>query len=375
MQKIIICNDLVYGGGVENVMLNLVRYLSKKDYDITVIGDGCTQEEFCRFYPESVRYYSKHRVYQRGKKYSLKWFLTGVMLVLEDQFYRFRLPFMSADIAIAMKEGPCMVEMSKVKATKKYAWVHTDYHFMHWTSYCFSSNEEEKKMMSEYNNVICVSHAAKDSVIDVIGDPGNLVVRYNPLDVSTILRLSKAKPDVLNINSGVPVIVTVGRLSPQKKIQLLLEAVYDLEKKYGFEMLIVGDGPDRKELEEIIHKRNIQSVRLLGKKNNPYPYIKMADFYVSSSTWESYGLAIQEALILGKPVVAVRCPAIAETLDTRFGILTDNSKESLCDGIEKLLANPELLEEKRNNIANDYMLSDLYKNRLDAISTLWENEL
>ena len=98
----------------------------------------------------------------------------------------------------------------------------------------------------------------------------------------------------------------------------------------------------------------------------------MADVFVSSASFESYGLAVQEALVLGKPVVAVKCPAIEETLDSRFGLLAENRFDALFAAMERMIASRDIRQNCADNIAQYYQTDELYEKRLQDICNLWE---
>lgn len=370
MKRILIRNNWKLDGGVENVTHNLVMYLAEQGYDVTVVGDQCRRVDFYQSYPKCVKYFKTILFPDRGARKTLRWFLTGVMNKANRVLYKCFLKT-HFDVAIAMKEGHCMQELNAVNADKKFAWVHVDYNFLHWTSCCFRSDEEELQCMQKYDKVVCVSQAACDSVKNTIGDPGNLCVRYNPLDIKRIKMLSDCDGEMAKRDNR-PILVSVGRLVQQKNYQLLLYVCAELQKKYQFEMWIIGEGPDRAELEKIIDGEDLKCVKLFGKKDNPYSYIKQADIYVSSAVWESYGLAIQEALILGVPVVAVKCPAIEETFDTQFGLLTNNSFEELYAAVEKMIVDEAFRQECKDHIREHYCVQDLYEKRLKEICDLWE---
>lgn len=370
MRTILIRNDLIYGGGVENVLFNLACYLVDRGYQITIVGEKCNSKEFHRLYPKKIRYIKGNLFSDKGKKYSIQWLIKGCLNKIYKIFYQCVLK-RHYDVAIAMKEGPCMKEIAKANADKKFAWVHVDYNFMHWTNCCFKSNEEELQCMQKYDRVVCVSQAACDAVKNTIGDPGNLCVLYNPLDVSRIKRLS-ACTDKIKKDDKKTILVSVGRLVPTKNYQLLLRVCTELKKKYQFELWIIGDGPDRDELERIIDKYELDCVKLMGKKDNPYTYVRQADIYVSPSVCESYGLAIQEALILGVPFVAIKCPAIAEIFDEQCGLLVNNSFEELYSAIEKMMTDEKYRQKFKDNIQEYYSEEELYEERLQKICDLWE---
>ena len=93
---------------------------------------------------------------------------------------------------------------------------------------------------------------------------------------------------------------------------------------------------------------------------------------MSTSVSESYCLAIQEAFILGVPVVAVKCPGVEESLDTRFGVLIENTVDELTNTIRDMLCTPGKLLSYRNKIQDEYSVSSIYEDRLEDICKLIE---
>ena len=130
---------------------------------------------------------------------------------------------------------------------------------------------------------------------------------------------------------------------------------------------IVGGG----ELEETLRRQladyALPQLRLLGARENPFPYIAQADWLVSASESESYGLTVQEALILGVPVLACACGGVAESLDERFGILCGLEREELGAALRRVLEDPALRESYAARIARDYERGALWEARLKAI--------
>lgn len=373
MKRILIANDLLKGGGVENVLDNLVRYLLKCGNEITLMIPNCSEYEARSIFGDDIKVYPSMRKLKDIKKYSLHWFFDRGLYILQKQFYRIRLSIMRYDVAIALKEGPIMKELAWVYAKKKYAWVHADYNMMHWSSYCFRSVEHERKCMKKYQNVVCVSKAVMKSVIKTVGDPGNLCVKYNPLDFRRI-RAKAMEPCMMKKETDGLLFVSIGRLAYPKNYALLLDVCNELSKEYSFELWIIGNGPDYRELQKKLDTYQTNCIKLLGGKTNPFPYLQQADVYISVSLVESYGLAVQEALILGKPVIAVKCPAIEESLDSSFGLLIDSTYQELKHSLEDVLADPQKILAYRSSIKKQYYAEDKFEQRLLEIEKLWEIE-
>ena len=91
----------------------------------------------------------------------------------------------------------------------------------------------------------------------------------------------------------------------------------------------------------------------MGVKNNPYPYIKKCDIYVQPSIQEGFGLTVQEAKILAKPIVATDISAFREQItDGENGILTERDSESMAKAIAKLIDNKKLIEKLTDNLSS-----------------------
>lgn len=370
-QKILIENDYIEGGGVELVLYYLATYLADKGYDVTIrtIYDGL--DDFVRKYPKKIKYFSPGYHWKDPRFLTFGWWKQKISWELYSYRMR-RLSVYPFDVAIAIKEDQSMRDIAQCNAKKKFAWVHSDHRYDHWTSYIYKTSEEELAWMKRFEKVVCVSEAAADSVREVIGDPENLCVRYNPINYKDILKKSEASCE-LSKPEGKMLFVTVGRLTQQKNYLCLLEACQLLHKQYDFEVWIVGDGPQRKELEEKITEYDLRCVKLLGEKKNPYPYIKQADWFISTAEWESYGIAMQEALILDVPVLSAYCAVVNEVIDSRFGRVVPNTLEDIRRGMEELLQNPQWRQTYHDRIVIGFDREALWETRLRAICDLWES--
>ena len=363
MRRIFIVNDKASGGGAEAVMRDIVKYLNKK-YEITVMTLDDDFASFSRVFPENVKYIPakiKHNTYRRINPLH---YVVSIYNRLRTAYIRRR----KYDIVISNKEGPCMQLVSKMHAEKKLAWVHVDYQYLYWTHWTFEA-AEEVKCMQQFDNVVCVSEAVVKSVKKVIGDPGNLCIRYNPIDYSTIETNAKEK-DKVQRNELKPLFVAVGRISEQKNFLTLAKVCSRLSKEFDFELWIVGDGEQRAEVEGFLNRENCHCVKIMGMQSNPHKYLAKADFLVSTSLCESYGLVIQEALVLGVPVLTTRCPAIEECFDTKFGLFVDCEETSIEQGMRYVLEHPECIIEYKKVIETEYDKNALWEPRLQKIEDL-----
>ena len=256
---------------------------------------------------------------------------------------------------------------SRLRGRRKLAWVHTDYKTLRWTNWHFHSDGEERACMASFDAVVCVSETVRRGVCETLGDPGNLRVRYNPIDVSGILKKAAYRPgDAVKPADG-PLFVAVGRLAPGKRFDLLLDVCRELSADHRFTLWIIGGGEEEAVLRAQLAASGCENLRLLGPRSNPYPYIAQADWLLSASESESYGLTVQEALILGVPVLACACGGVAESLDERFGVLCGLEREELGAALRRVLEDPPLRESYAARIARDYERDTLWEARLKAI--------
>lgn len=370
-KTILFINDQISGGGVEVVMKSIIHYLAQAGYAVTLCAATGSRKQFRQEYDDKVRFVRGYSWSSNSGKQLGKSFFRKMIARINKARLRFQLsrPY---DIAVAMKEGESMrTVVKRTRAKKKIAWIHTDYSSFHWTKWVFSSTAEELDYMKSFNKVVCVSHAAQEGVKNTIGDPGNLCVLYNPVDAERIRRLAEDEVEYKK-NEDRFLFVAVGRLDAHKQFALLLDACKQLMREFEFELWIIGDGPQKSELQSKIVDEDISVVRLLGHQANPYNYMKQGNCVICCSKSESYGLVIQEALILGIPVISTSFSAAKETLNQNFGLIVDNSYEGLVQGMRAVLEKSELVNSLTCNIRNHFETEGLYEERLHSIAKLLE---
>ena len=145
-------------------------------------------------------------------------------------------------------------------------------------------------------------------------------------------------------------LVTVGRLVPQKGYDIATKAASLLKSRgMQFRWYVVGDG-NRQPIEEDIERYGISDCfTLLGAKENPYPYMKVADIYVQTSRYEGYCLTLAEARMLNTPCVTTNFDVVyAQMIDGENGLVVDMTPEAVADGIARLATDTELYQHIRH---------------------------
>lgn len=136
----------------------------------------------------------------------------------------------------------------------------------------------------------------------------------------------------LNVKKGDYIILYVGRIAKEKSIDVLINNMKDIVKKIPkAKMIIVGDGPDMKDLVELAHKNKLDnSVTFTGKVPlvEVPKYYQLADVFVMASTTETQGITIMEAMAASKPVVAIKDESFELVItDEQDGLFFTNDDE------------------------------------------------
>jgi glycosyltransferase involved in cell wall biosynthesis len=192
--------------------------------------------------------------------------------------------------------------------------------------------------------VICNSSAAAIEVIRDLGvDPGRCEVILNAVDVVRITALAKESIDDPWLTvSAPPLLVSVGTLTPRKDMGTLLRALAIVRRSRECNLLFLGDGSERRELEALTRELGLeQCVRMPGFVANPFPWMARAEVLLSASLAEGCPNVIQQALALGTAIVATDCPGgTSEVLENgRWGRLVPmRDPPAMAEGILATLA-------------------------------------
>ncbi|WP_434341220.1 glycosyltransferase [Motilimonas cestriensis] len=188
--------------------------------------------------------------------------------------------------------------------------------------------------------VFCVSKFIENEIRDKAKqlefELKNISTIHNPCDQKKIQALGKGAFDYDS-----KFILGVGRLSKQKRFDLLIEAYKQSEIDY--KLVILGQGNQEKKLRELIkHLKLENKVELAGFDNNPFRWMKHAEFFVLSSDLEGWGLVLNEAIAVGTPVISTDCGPITEVLTGSLanGIVPKNNIDALAQKIAEFTVAP-----------------------------------
>ena len=366
MKKILfVINTLGYGGA-ERAMLNLFTGLGSEKYKISLFvltGQG----ELVHEVPEYVqlindKYNDASVLTGEGRKVLMKNVLkAGIgkgLFVRRASYLRKNLRNMKKkgrvqpdklcwrilsdgapvqkdeyDLAVAYLEGGATYYVADhVKAKKKAAFVHIDY------GKAGYGRELDLGCYDSFDHIFTVSDEVKEHFLEVYPEyEEKLSVFHNMVNQDRIRRMAEQGEDFDDDFNGYR-ILTIGRLTEQKRYDIAIEALAQLKKicDAPVRWYVLGEGELRESLEQQIRDSGLENdFLLLGVKSNPFPYCKQSDFYVHATGFEGKSIAIQEAQTLGKPILATDCSGnreqIEDGVDGRLCPLTpeDISKQLL----------------------------------------------
>lgn len=267
------------------------------------------------------------------------------------------------DVAI-MFLGAGDVLVHKVLAKSKLTWCHTDYDSLG------PSKRMDLQTYSAVDRVVAVSEkcAAKIRKTYPVLTKKIMVIE-NVLAVNLVYNQAKEPISDMVRTGNERIILSVGRYSNAKNFDNVPDICAKLLRLgLNITWYIIGFGSDETLIRQKIAEAHMEHhVILLGKKENPYPYIKACDLYVQPSRYEGKCVTVREAQMLGKPVVITRYATSASQLEDGVdGVIVPMDNEGCAAGIAALLRNPEKMRQlsgncKERNYSNVQEVEKLYK--------------
>ena len=256
------------------------------------------------------------------------------------------------DLAVAYIEGAAAYYVADhVKAEKKAAFIHVDY------SYAGYTRKLDRDCYLKFDRIFAVSGEVAGVFNKVYPELIEKTEIFpNMIDREEIKKRADEGPGFTDGFDGIR-ILTIGRLTAQKSLETSIETCY-LLKNHGknIRWYVLGEGDRRKKLEAHIKKRDLNDCfYLYGSVENPYTYIKEADIFVHCTRFEGKSLAVQEAQILGKPIIVSNCSGNREQIvNGEDGVVCSFDPKSMARAINELI----LDKEKRNRYSQNAAKKD-----------------
>lgn len=392
--KILFVGQNLQQGGVQIALVNTLKELVKQQHtiDLFLFGTGDYSTEV----PPEVNFYHGtkglqlvatpyHKLAQ--KKTSLDyWYRVGLTLAVRvrnpyklyaDLFKRQK-ELGVYDVAISyftdvphgyFNQGTNQYVADFVEARQKIAWIHND---------PFEGDfevEHCRRVYGKFDRIICVSQACAVKFRQFLPEYADKVgTVYNFFPLEEILEKAQLIKSENLIHPGTPLVklVTVARIDNQQK---RLDRILEVGKKLiesgttNFCWEIIGEGPDLKTNKEHIRVAGLEKyIVYRGSQLNPYPAIAQSDLFVLTSQYEGYPMVVNEALILGIPVVTTPYAAAEEQVESgRNGIITKMDTEDLHQQLKMLLENPTQIQQFKSYIQKHPLNNQNAMEQLDIV--------
>lgn len=373
MKKVLISSFDMEVGGVERSMLSMLNNFDYKNYQVDLMLYSHTGD-FMHLLPSKTKLLEELPPYKTFRLSIMETLKSGNIAIgivrlfsrlkaslntasengykQMQYMWKYTLPFLPKmekeyDAAISYL-WPHYFVADKVRAKTKIAWIHTDY------STVDTDLQLDLEMWNKYNYIVAVSTECRTAFLK----------KYPSLDHKVIVMENITAPELVKEMSEEEVhnpmvkderfkLVTVARLSHAKGIDNAIKALKLLKEK-GYNNIawyVVGYGGDEDNLKQLIASTGLKrDFILLGKKTNPYPFMKEADLYVQPSRYEGKAVTVGEAQILGKPVLITNYPtAPSQVKDGVDGIICELSVEGIAMGIERMLQDSLLRKKLSSN--------------------------
>lgn len=360
-KKILIRIGSLRHGGAEKVLTTFLQNLPKDKYEIDLLLN-LYSGKYLKEIPDWINIYhlnkgemiTTNRLQDIPEK-AFRVIYQKLLKTFPKLLYKYILKGKKYDIEFAAIHGLAKEILdSPNKNSKKLVWIHNDLRKTEFYNY----TDSEIRKFFGFDKIMVISQQIQndfESLAQNKNEKNRIVRIYNPLDTKEILTKVNQSQNQYEFDGEVPVFVSVGTVFPQKGFDRLLRVHKKLlEEGSQHKVLIIGDGYDFENVKKLKTELGVdKTATMLGFTENPYPYFKLADFFILSSRYEGFPTVLYEAITLQKIIVATDVSGVSEMLnDGELGLIIENSEEGIYEGMKTVLTKPELGENYQNKIAN-----------------------
>lgn len=371
MKKILFKSGSTMMGGLEKVQIEYINFLTEQEkYQIKILieNDNGKDNALEKYINSNVTYLKDYNYILEIKnlrenrkkslwsriKYNLA--ITKEKKYADNKFLQIYKEY-KPDIVIDFDSSLTKI-IDKLNSSKNLVWIHSS--IKNWKKKK-SKIDRFVDRISKYSKIICICKEMKEDLINLKNELKNKVdFLYNPIDFDKIKKLSEedfCEEDKKFLENKY--LLSIARLDCIPKDFETLFKAYEIAKKDGYDgkLYIIGDGPDKEKVEKL-KETNLykEDILLLGRKENPYNWLKKADKLILSSRYEGFAMVLLEGLCLGKEVIASNCKTGPKE------ILANNRGELFEVGDYLTLA--KYINSKSNNNDLKFKLEEFERNRI-----------
>lgn len=377
-KKILFVYDSMMTGGTSTALLSLINTIDQNKYEISLLlytNTGALMDEIPSFVKVLAPAYQRSKVLSSGQRKIVKTVFNGrVFLALKSLLKhrhtpkgRFRHILMHYgmaaqvslsrdvdehfDYAIGFMEGWSSeyVVSTKIKATRKFVWVHPQY------KSCYLLPEIDRKTFGKADGIVLISENCLDQFFAFFPEYKSKTHVVPNIMSSQIVRLKANREAVVFPKASIN-FCTVCRCDIHVKgLDRLLKAFCELKKEgVAKDVLwhLIGGGGELDQFKQEVKRLGMDDIVILhGNKLNPLPYVKQMDAFVLASRYEGKPVSVTEAQILGLPCLVTNYESAFSQVQSQFnGIIMDNHYKSIYETIKRVILSPDLISEWKKNV-------------------------
>lgn len=275
-------------------------------------------------------------------------------------------PNVTYDLAISFLT-PHQITLQKIQARKRIAWIHTDY------TKIWVDVDDELPVWSKYDYIASISPDVTKIFLQTFpsfAHTNKIVEIENILSPAFVRR----RADIKNVEremskyGGEVNLLSVGRFSEAKNYDNVPDICRRMVKEgVDVKWFIIGYGDEQLIRRKIEEAGMQEHVIILGKRSNPYPYIKACDIYVQPSRYEGKSVTVREAQMLCKPVVVTNYPTASSQIKNGVdGVIVPMDNEGCAKGLAKVIMNKALQMRltnylKTHDYGNEHEVDKIYQ--------------
>ncbi|AVQ18144.1 MULTISPECIES: glycosyltransferase [Fusobacterium] len=293
LKKICFIVPSLGGGGAERVAIHLMNNLNLEKFEINVIIIYKDKGDYLEDLREEVK-----RIYLNKKKISYSVFSLLRIIKKEKPDIVINFSFISMIII-----GNFIIPFFR-----RIYYINRQTNILSSQNFNLIKKLLLKRAYKNFNKIITQSKDMTQDLLQNINICKNKIVEINnPIDLEKIESLSNEKIEI-ELKKDNKNLLCVGRLAKQKGFDVIINIISLLKNK-NIKLYILGEGEERKNLEKLIQEKQLEKqVFLLGRKKNPYIYMKKADLFILSSRYEGFPNALIEANACGLYAICNNCP-------------------------------------------------------------------
>ncbi len=369
-------------GGIERSLLGLLGELDYERYDVDLLLFSVGGEllplvdKRCNILPEikacaamtlpisaairSVPAIGVRRALNRiavPKKYGSD---DGAAFALLSSYWRSCVKHMPAqskkyDAAISFM-WPHDYAAKKVTADKKIAWIHTDY------TVAKMDFEKDEKIWKRFDKIAGVSDEVGEAFKKVYPSLSDRVITIENILSAEFVKSQAEKERPEGFDFSKKSVLSVGRFAHPKAFDLAAESCRIMkENGCDFKWYLIGYGPDEELIRSKIKENGVEDTMIiLGKKTNPYPYMAACDVYTQPSRYEGKAVTVREAQTLGKPVLITAYETAPSQVENGVdGVICPMGTKAVADALTALLSDETTRKRlSKNCLSRDFSNSE-----------------